>query len=358
VRIAGVPLRIRPSFVALGLLAAFSVAPSLRDDVPHLSDVAAGVLGSLVAIGLLLSVLLHEVAHAVVGRQLGMPVEGVELSLLGGATSLGGKPATARDQYLVSVSGPVVNVLLAGVFGVVAGLTARNTAVNVMAALLCVVNTLLALYNLLPGLPLDGGQIVRAAVWRVTGDKTKGLRAAGLGGMITAGATFLVGYAEIAHRETGGGLITIGVAAFIGVQAQGAFAGAGLAQRLPGVIAGRLARPAYLAPSDLPLAEALRRAAAIGRSAVVLGTDGRPSAVLSDALLAAVPDPRRPWVSLSSVSRPVPETAYLDADLTGEALIEAMGTDKAAEYVVMHDGHLVGVLRASDVAQQLRGRPA
>lgn len=354
-RISGVPVRVRVTFPLLGVLAAGSVVPSLRDEVPALSQGAAIVLGAVVGLGLLLSVVLHELAHAVVGRRLGMPVEGVDLTLLGGATSLGAEPETARIQYLVSVCGPVVNVLLGGVFGVLTGLTERGTVVHALAGPLFVVNALLAVYNLLPGLPLDGGQLVRAAVWGVTGDKVRGLRAAGLGGMMTAGATFVLGAAEL---RAGGtlGLITILVALFVGAQAQGAFTGAAMARRLPGVIAGRLARPAYFAPADLPLAEALRRAGALGLSAVVLGVDGRPSAVLSDALLAQVPAPRRPWVSLSSVSQPIASTAYLDADLTGEALITAMGSDAAVPHVVMRDGRVVGVLRSADVTSSLRGR--
>lgn len=354
-QISGVRVRVRVSFLLLGVLAASSVVPSLRAEVPALSQLAAAVLGGLVGLGLLLSVVLHELAHAVVGRRLGMPVEGVELTLLGGATSLGAEPETARVQYLVSVCGPLVNVLLGGLFGVLTGLTAPGTVLHALAGPLFVVNALLAVYNLLPGLPLDGGQLVRAGVWGLTGDKVKGLRAAGVGGMATAGATFVLGAAEL---RAGGplGLVTIAVAVFVGAQAQGAFTGAGMARRLPSMIAGGLARPAYLAPSDLPLAEALRRAAALGLSAVVLGVDGRPSAVLSEALLAQVPGARRPWVSLSSVSQPVAPTAYLDADLTGEALVTAMGSDRSGQYVVMDDGRLVGVLRAADVASRLRGR--
>lgn len=357
--IGGVRLRVRPTFWGLGILGAVSVAPALRSSVDGLGPVGAAALGAVVGAGLLASVLLHELAHAAVGRHLGMPVEGIDLNILGGATSLGAEPDTPRDQYLVSVSGPVVNVLLGGTFGIVLKLTPQGTAVHALAGYVAGLNALLAAYNLLPGLPLDGGQLVRAAVWGATHDKLRGLRAAGVGGMLTALATFGLGYAEIRGSGGSAGFLTLLVAGFIGVQAQGAFIGAGVSRRVPGMIAGHLARPAYLAPADLPVAEALRRAAAIGRSAVVLGAAGRPSAVLSDALLAAVPAPRRPWVSLSSVSQPVTESSWLDADLAGEALITAMGADKAAQYVVMHGGELVGVLRSSDVAQLLRGkRPA
>ncbi len=349
---AGVQVRVRPSFVVLGLLTAFTAAPAVRDQVPALGGFAVGFTAAVIAVGLLVSVLLHELAHAAVGLRLGMPVERVDLTVLGGATSLGVEPRSAREQYLVSVSGPMVNLLLGGLFAAISGNTGRDTVVHLVTGLIGAINVLLALYNLLPGLPLDGGQLVRAVVWRLTGDKITGLRAAGVGGMLTAGATLTVGVLEL--RSSSLGLLTVLVGLFVGMQAQGAFVGAAVARRLPAVVAGRLARPAYLAGSDLPLSEALRRASDLGRSAVVLGADGKPSAVLSDVLLAAVPEQRRPWVSLSSVTRPAPQASWLDADLTGEALVDAL--DGAAEYVVMHDGALVGVLRKADVASWLKGR--
>ncbi|HEX7353673.1 MAG TPA: site-2 protease family protein [Mycobacteriales bacterium] len=353
-RLFGFQVRPRLSFLLLGALAAISVAEGLRADLDRASPATIAALSILIGLGLLGSVLLHELAHALVGRRLGLPVGTIELNVLGGATVLGEDPPTPRAQYLVSVVGPVVNLLLAGVFGIAALTTDVATVPHDLAYPLFVINALLAFYNLLPGLPLDGGHLVRAAVWGVTGDKVTGLRAAGVGGLVTAAATFVLGLVEL-RAGTGFALATFLVAAFVGVQAQGALTGANVARRLPDVVAGRLARPAFVAGSDLPLAEALRRAAAAGRSAVVLGVDGKPSAVLSDVLLASVPDTRRPWVPLSSVSERV--TATLDAHLEGEQLLRALREHPAPAYVVMDGGRFVGVLRAADVAARLRGRP-
>lgn len=354
-QIFGFPVRPRLSFLLLGGLAASSVAEGLRSDLERSSSATIAVLSIIIGFGLLASVLLHELAHAVVGRQLGLPIGTIELNVLGGATALGADPPTPRAQYLVSVVGPVVNLLLAGVFGVAALATTAATIPHDLAYPLFVINALLAFYNLLPGLPLDGGHLVRAAVWGLTGDKITGLRAAGVGGLVTAAATFALGVVEL-RTDTFVAFATFLVAGFVAIQAQGALTGAGLARRLPGVVAGRLARPAFVAVSDLPLAEALRRAAAAGRSAVVLGLDGKPSAVLSDALLEAVPTNRRPWVPLSSVSERV--TSTLEADLEGEQLLEALREHPATAYVVMDRDRFVGVLRSADVAARLRGRPA
>lgn len=351
-RPGGVEVRVHLSFAALGLLGALAVHPLLRAQLPDLGTTAVGVVAGGVGFLLLVSVAVHELAHAAVGRALGIGVLRIDLWGLGGATALEGDPPTARGQALVSVAGPLVNVLIGGFCAVAWELSPTGTILHEMAIRLAVSNGLLAAYNLLPGLPLDGGQVLRAAVWGITGDRLTGLRAAGYGGLVTAGLTALLALSE-SRRGGDYGLFTLIVAVFIGVQAQQALRAAGHARRLPGVVAGRLARPAYLAVGDLPLAEALRRAAADGRNSVVLGAADHPSAVLSEGMLARVPAQRRPWVPLSSVARAVMPATYLDAALSGEALLEALREDPATEYVVMDGARLVGVLHTADVAKQL-----
>lgn len=349
----GVPLRLHFSFLVLGLLVAMSMAQPLRGDLPRLGSGTVQALAGLLGFLLLASVALHELAHALVARRLGVGVTGIDLWGLGGVTGLAGEPSTARSQYLISISGPVVNLLIGGPAALLWSATAAATVPHALGLRLAVANALLAGYNLLPGLPLDGGQILRAGVWGLTGDRTTGLRAAGFGGLVAAAATAVVAVIDARH----GGqfwLFSLLVAGFIGVQAQGALRAAVMARRLPYVVAGRLARAAYLAPADLPLAEALRRAATAGCAAVVLAGDGAPAAVLSEELLAQVPEQRRPWVSLSTVVRRLRPGDVLDARLSGQPLLDALHRVPAPEYVVMDGGRLVGVLRAADVLTVLR----
>jgi len=349
----GVPIRLHVSFLFLGVLVALSVAAPLRVELPRVPSAGVDVLSVLLGVLLLISVALHELAHALVARSLHIEVSGIDLWGLGGVTGLASEPMTARAQYWVSVSGPVVNLLIGAPAALVWIATDPETIPHALALRLALANALLAAYNLLPGLPLDGGQILRAGVWGLTGDKVSGLRAAGYGGLVAAAAT---GALAIDDARRGGQfwLFTLLVAGFIGVQAQAALRGAVVARRLPFVVAGRLARPAFLAVTDLPLAEALRRAAAAGCATVVLGAQEAPTGVLSDALLAQVPPQRRPWVSLSSVVHRISPAAILDARLSGEALMDALRREPAPEYVVLDAGRLVGVLRTADVAAVLR----
>lgn len=346
----GVEIRLHFPFLLLGALVVFFLEPVLRSEHPELSDAGIHTLAISVAAALLASIALHEFAHAAMARRLGIGVEGIHLLFLGGATALAEEPRTPRAQYLVSVAGPLVNVLLGGVAAAVWAVGTPGSTARELGLRIAVANLLLALYNLLPGLPLDGGQIVRAAVWRLTGDRITGQLAGGYGGYLAAAATALLAIAE--NRSGGDGVFTMLVALFIAVQAQQAVRSAAVARRLPSVVAGSLARPAFVVTEDLPLAEALRRAAAAGTAtAVVYGRGERPDSVLSEALLAAVPDARRPWVPLSSVVAPA---ATVDAGLAGEDLLTALRKVPQAEHVVMNGNRLVGVLRVADVAAALR----
>jgi hypothetical protein len=120
--------------------------------------------------------------------------------------------------------------------------------------------------------------------------------------------------------------------------------------RLEGVSAGQVARRAFTAAPDLPLAEALRRAELAGATAVLLGAPGNPTAVLADALVAAVPAARRPWVAASSVAHLLRPGMVLDSRLRGEALLEAMRRTPSTEYLVVDGPTVVGVLRVADLA--------
>src|SRR5262249_44939160 len=146
----------------------------------------AGLCGAVV---LLASLLAHELAHALVARRAGVPVSGVTLWLFGGVTTLGGEAKTARTDFRIAGSGPATSLALAAVFGAVAaglGTLGVSHIVVGVAWWLSGINLLLGVFNLLPGAPLDGGQIVRAYLWRRHGDKVRAAIGAARAGRIVA----------------------------------------------------------------------------------------------------------------------------------------------------------------------------
>src|SRR5690606_38961569 len=160
----------------------FAVFPA---NFPGLSTgvyIGMGVTGTLLFFS---SLLAHELAHSVVARMKGIPVEGITLFIFGGMSRTRMEAATAKDEFLTAGVGPLTSFVIGALLWLLAWLGIRSgwsVAVIAVAQYLAVLNVALAVFNLLPGFPLDGGRLFRAAVWKFTGDVTKATRWASTGG--------------------------------------------------------------------------------------------------------------------------------------------------------------------------------
>ena len=185
-RIRGIPLRIHPSwFVILGLATVIFQQQYSQQLSTQGSTIALWGLGLLTALLLFVSVLLHELGHSLVAIHQGVQVRSITLFLLGGVASVERECSTAFGSLLVAAAGPLVSLVLAG------GLLASSHSVSHVSPLLGAMvnelgglNLILALFNLLPGLPLDGGLILKALVWQFTGSRSKGVQVATASGRL------------------------------------------------------------------------------------------------------------------------------------------------------------------------------
>jgi len=353
-RVLGVPVHVSPSWLLLAAFIVVSFGPELAELYGSTRGYTAA---AAFAVLLLLSVLLHEIGHCVVARAFDLPVRSITVTFLAGLTEITEPPQTPAREYAVAVIGPMVSLLLAAVGWASLHLFQTGSLPYLLCAVVAISNGLVAAFNLLPGLPLDGGRVLRAVLWRVTGDPERATRAAawsGRGVAVIVVPVLLVvvlpakGYTE---RTLSTVLFAALISGFLYLGATSSLQRARLVARLPRVTVAALARAAIAVPADLPLAEAVRRAQeAQVRGVVVVDGKGDPEAVVSEAALQAVPSDRRPWVSVSTVARHLVDGMLLDASLQGEPLLEAMRRVPASEYVV-HDRTTGGlrVLATADV---------
>jgi Zn-dependent protease len=352
-RVLGIPVFLSPSWLVAMVLVTYSVAPAFSQ--PGTPGPAHYALAALAAALFAVCVLAHEVGHAVLSLRLGIPIRRITLYLFGGLAEMDRDPPTAGTEYLVAVAGPLVSVFLAGAAAAVAGLTAARTAPHRLATYLALTNAVVGVLNLLPGLPLDGGRVLRAAVWGLTGNRETGTRAAVRGGQAVALVAGAYGVLRLGAGDQYG-LFTLLVAVFVWTNASAIGRRSAVLARLGALDVRSLVRPALLVEASLPLAEGLRRAVAAGRRLVVVDAEGVPAAVVSGSALAAVPDRRRPWVSVADVCRVLEAGLVLDAGIDGPRLLELMRATPATEYLVRDpDGAVAGVLSAHDVARALEG---
>jgi Zn-dependent protease len=187
-KIRGIPLRIHPSWFVILLLATLAFQQHYSQALnPAPAEPQRWVLALVTAVLLFVSVLLHELGHSLVALAQGVKVRSITLFLLGGVASVERECSTARGALLVAAAGPAVSLVLgAGLLAMAHNAAHLSPVLGAMAAELGGLNMVLALFNLLPGLPLDGGLIVKALVWQVTGSQRKGLQVANASGTFLA----------------------------------------------------------------------------------------------------------------------------------------------------------------------------
>lgn len=356
-RIGGVPVYLHSSYVLLSAVVIVGYGPLARRMLFPLSAAGGYLLAAGFVICLLVSVLLHELGHAVVARRQGIGVKAITLELLGGYTEMAGDSPTPKADALVSLIGPAVSAVL-GVLGLGLERVLPDGVAHQLAFQFAWSNLIVAVFNVLPGLPLDGGRALRALVWKITGDRNVATAVAGWFGRLVALATVLVVIVlSYAGRVT---YISVTLAAFVALVVwQGATASirqARVAARLPYVDLRRLARPLIVVPSGTPLAEALRRRAesAYPQAALAIA-DGaqRLVAIVHDKSVERVPLEQRPWVPVESVARTLDSGRTLAVNLAGEAVVAAVQAHPAPDYLVVSGDAVVGVLRTSDLVRML-----
>jgi Zn-dependent protease len=356
--IAGSDVLVSSSWFLVAGLIAVVMAPRVEQVSPGLG---AGkyVAGFAFAVILYLSVLLHEASHAVVARRLGFPVNSITLHFLGGMTSVEGEAKTPRQEFWIAVVGPLTS-LAVGIAAFAALLTDPEGLVRLGLEGLAGANLLVGVLNLIPGLPLDGGRVLKAAVWGASGDQHRGTVVAGWGGRVTA----LAALSWPLFQEPLLGVtpdlldfaLALIVAMFLWSGSTAAITGAKVRRRLPALVARNLARRTLAVPADLPLAEAVRRAQdAEAGGIVTVTTAGQPVGVVNEAALLATPVERRPWVPVSAVARSLDPGLQLPVGIGGEELVMAINRTPAAEYLLVEeDGSVYGVLATADVDRAFR----
>lgn len=358
-RYFGVPVYFSGSWFLFAAFITLQWAGVVRNNVAGLSTGQSYAVAFGFAVLLAISVLAHELGHCVVSLALGLKVRRVVLFLLGGVSEIETEPERPAHEYLVAVAGPLVSLVLAAAGAAVYAALDAQTVVRWLVVELMLSNLLVMLFNLLPGLPLDGGRLLRAAIWQLTHSQLTGTKAAAWGGRGIAVVIVVVAlYFQTRDGNSGffGTLLVVLVAAFIWFNAGQTLRMAQLRAALPQLRVASLARSFTPVPHDVSVGETVRRARSQRSGAVVvLDRDGEPQALVSEAAVLTMPEQRRPWTQVSEVSRPLEPGLVLPDGLAGESLLEALRTDPATEYLVADPaGQAVGVLVTADVAARLK----
>jgi Zn-dependent protease len=354
--VRGVPILVTPSWLLVAVLLSAVYAPVIKDAVPDISASSALLAGAGFAVLFGLCILAHELGHTAVSIALGHPVRRVVLFALGGVSEMDGEPDRPRDELLIAGSGPLVSLMIAGAAWLGYDAAPSGALVTALLGLLCWSNLLLAAFNLLPGLPLDGGRLLRATVCAFGARPATATRIAAWSGRAVAVAVALSGLlADQTSLGVAGALFTAGIAFYLWLAATQALSQAALIERLPNISVGELLRPGMFVPDDVSVGEALRRAwDARARGLVLTDAAATPTAIVDEAMIGSVPPERRPWTPVSTVARPLEPGLMVPDGIDAADLLRRMQATPSREYLVVRpDGSAAGIIAARDFARRL-----
>lgn len=359
-RVLGAPLILQPVWFLVAAVLTAVLVPLVQSALPGTATGWTILVAATFVVVLFASVLAHELAHAWVATRLGQRVHEIVLSALGGHTAFTRGGLGPGGSALVALAGPLVNLVLGGALLALAQpLLATHRAAGVLVAAMASANLVVAAFNLVPGLPLDGGQLLASLVWRLTGRQHTGtVVAAWVGRALAVG---LLGWALVLPLAAGRSpvpftvLWTLAVAAAVWSGASGALRQARTQERAGALSVESVGRPAQAVAAGASAADVVAALTA-GSLEVVLVDDGVPVAYVDRGALASVPPHALAQTPAWSVAAPLHPGAAVDADLRGTDLLTALVAAFRVQPVVvaLAEGRVVALLVDGDVARSLR----
>lgn len=211
----GIPFFINPSwFFVLGLVT-WSYGSQLTTEFPAFVGLTPWLLALITALLLFASVLAHELGHSFVAISQGIPVKSITLFIFGGLATLEKESETPFQAFSVAIAGPLVSVLLFGIFALIGSSFNLNSPLEAIISPVAYINLILALFNMIPGLPLDGGNVLKAIVWKITGNPNKGVIFAGRVGQVIGWIAISLGILSVAGISQIGDLWTLLIGVFL-----------------------------------------------------------------------------------------------------------------------------------------------
>lgn len=356
-RIAGVAVGVHWSVLAIVVLLVVGLTGRLPEVAPGYPT--AAYLGAAVVAAVLFvaSLLAHELAHAVVARRNGVEVDGITLWLLGGIARLRGEAPTPGADFRISAVGPATSLVIAGLFyglvwlGVVADL---NDLMLSVANYLAVINAVLAVFNLIPAAPLDGGRILRAAVWRWRGDRVAATVVAARAGRIFGFTLIGLGILQAISGGGFGGLWWVLLGLFVVTMANAEEQHARTSTALAGVrVRDVMTEQPETLDADMTVTDFVEHIVLARRHATfpLLDHGGGLVGLVTFSRIRAVPADQRATTRLRDVACPPAEipTGHPDEPLTD--LLPRLGHDTDGRALVFAGAQLVGIVSPSDVSR-------
>jgi len=357
-RVIGIPIYLHFSWLIIFGLIAWTLStgyfPAQSPDLPASSYWAKGLVASLL---FFVSILLHELGHAVVALRQGLRTRSITLFVFGGVAQLEKDPKDGRTEFWMAAAGPVASLALAGLFYTLASLPFLGASAAAVAKYLALINLMLALFNLVPAFPMDGGRLLRGALWGPLG-KARATRIASGAGTLFAFLLIFAGVFSLLRGDSLGGLWYILIGWFIKDASLSSYQQVRLDEALRGVtVRDAMVQAVATIPGSGSVAEAAREyfmRTGYGSYPVTRGEAVVGLLCLKDILRLSAEE--REATSVQGAMRPLTDELVTDPDVPLPEVLSKMAQAGTARLLVMHGERLAGLLTMNGVIRRLKVR--
>jgi Zn-dependent protease len=355
----GIPVGLHYSWFIVFVLVTLSLVAQFATEYPEWSSGVAYGLGVVTSLLLFLSVLLHELGHSVVALRKGIRVRAITLFVFGGVAQIEREPSRPRDEFHIAVAGPVVSFLLAAAFyGFSRGVETLSEPLHALGHWLGRINFLLAAFNLIPGFPLDGGRILRAALWRATGSYDRGTRLASAAGQGIAYVFIVVGVWVAFSGHFVNGLWMGFIGWFLLSAAQATVAQLDVRRWLRGIRAAEaMTTDCLILPRGMSVAELVEdHLLRTGRRCALVVEGDRLMGLVTLHEVRRVPRSEWAVTPLEAIAIPEAELHAVPPEMELVDVLALMDDHNINQVPVVRDGRIIGLLGREQVMHVLRTR--
>ena len=358
-RVWGIPIGLHFSWFLIFGLVTWSLAVGyFPEEYPSLATPAYWILGALTSILFFGSVLVHELAHALVALRNKLPVRAINLFIFGGVAELTQEPRSAGAEFRIAIAGPLSSLGLAALFG---GLYLLDQQIPLLAApsiWLARINLLLALFNLIPGFPLDGGRVLRAAIWWKTDDLRKATQAASVSGQLVAFGFMATGIFIAANGNFFNGLWFIFIGWFLQNAAASSLAQTHMQDSLRGITAAQAMHSEYPRVSGLtPISQLVEESILKnGQRSFLVDEGGQVQGMLTLSDIRAIPERKWGFITTQQIMKPLERLVRVEPTTELTAALQLMEEAKVSQLPVIEDNRVLGLLSRDSIFNYLRVR--
>ncbi len=361
-RILGIPIYVHASWMIIFVLITMSLAMQFTQEHPQWTSVQHWAVGIATSLLFFASVVFHELSHSMVARIYKIRVISITLFVFGGVARIGREPAKAIQEFNIAIAGPIASLFLAAGFYSLTLFFPYAQMTGALAVWLWQTNAALALFNLLPGFPLDGGRIFRAVVWGVTKDFSRATRVAGMSGKIVAYGMIVFGAWYAMRGQWTSGLWLAFIGWFLLNAAQESVAQVAIRETLSGLRAADvMSHEVPTVPRNMSLEEYGQEVARTGRRCHLVTTEDRLVGMINVHALNSVP--RDEWAHMSVQGVMIPREKVLwarpEEPLLGllERLVSADVNQMPVVSDTENDGaHIIGMITRDSILRVMQAR--